>query len=224
MQFSIVERVVPVALLFLLLTAHPVAAQQPFGDPATLLASPGFSEAQRVAQWVEASNDNAGLQYIIVDKVNARLFMFSGKGTLEATAPVLLGMARGDVSPVGIGNRKLSEIRPGERITPAGRFVSGAGEDMDGTDLIWIDYGAAIALHRASDRKPGMRAKSRVERLASTSSLDKRVSLGCINVSTAFYDRHIAPTFGRSPGIVYILPETHLAAVNFRFFGAGGGG
>lgn len=182
-----------------------------------MLASPSFGEAQRVAHWVAASNDNAGLQYMIVDKANARVFVFSGNGALGASAPILLGLARGDVSPPGIGDRKLSQIRPEERITPAGRFVSGAGEDMDGTDLIWIDYGAAIALHRASDRKPGMTAKSRVERLTSASPQEKRVSLGCINVATDFYDRVIAPTFGRSQGVVYILPETRTAAVQFRF-------
>ncbi len=153
---------------------------------------------------------------MIIDKVNARLFLFDGKGGLVATTPVLLGLARGDDSPPGIGTRKLSAITPAERITPAGRFVAGAGEDTDGKDLIWIDYDAAIALHRASDRKPGMGARSRVERLASATPAEKRVSLGCVNVSTAFYDRYIQPTFGASRGIVYILPESRSATSEFN--------
>jgi len=153
---------------------------------------------------------------MIIDKVNARLFLFDGKGRLDASTPVLLGLARGDVSPPGIGTRKLSAIKPAERITPAGRFVTGPGEDIDGTDLVWLDYDAAIALHRASDRKPGMASTSRVERLSSSTSAEKRVSLGCVNVSAAFYDQHIKPTFGGSKGVVYILPETRSAIIEFR--------
>ena len=59
---------------------------------------------------------------MIVDKVNSQLFLFDAGESLRATAPVLLGLARGDDSPAGIGSRKLSTIRPVERITPAGRF------------------------------------------------------------------------------------------------------
>ena len=64
---------------------------------------------------------------MIIDKVNAQLFLFDGTGGLIAATPVLLGQARGDDSPPGIGTRPLSAIKPGERITPAGRFVTGAG-------------------------------------------------------------------------------------------------
>ncbi len=184
--------------------------------PAQLLDSANFAEARRVATWISQSDDNGALQFIIIDKLNARLFLFDGSGDLRASTPVLLGLARGDDSPPGIGTRTLSAIKPAERITPAGRFVAEAGEDMGGRDLIWIDYDAAIALHRASDRKPGMGAPSRVQRLSTATMAEKRVSLGCVNVSTAFYDRYIKPTFGVSKGIVYILPESRSATVEFN--------
>ena len=156
------------------------------------------------------------MQFIVIDKVNAQLFLFDHNGDLQASTPILLGLAHGDDSPPGIGTRKLSAITPAERITPAGRFVSGSGEDIGGRDLVWIDYGAAVALHRASDRKPGMGVASRVERLASVSAANRRVSLGCVNVSTAFYDRFIKPTFGVSTGVFYVLPETRSATVEFH--------
>lgn len=173
-------------------------------------------EATQTANWVVGSDDNGDLPFMIVDKVNARLFLFNARGTIVTTTPVLLGLARGDDSPPGIGSRPLASIRPAERITPAGRFILEAGENMAGKGIIWIDYDAAISLHRASDRKPAMSAKSRVERLASASVAERRVSLGCINVATSFYDEFIQPTFGHSRGVVYILPETRSAVAQFK--------
>ena len=178
-------------------------------------AVPAFAETRRVANWILATNDNVGRPFVVIDKVNARLFLFEADGTLRATTSVLLGLARGDDSPPGIGTRKLSAITPRERITPAGRFVAHVGQDMDGASILWIDYDAAIALHRASDRKPGSAHKSKSARLSSASVSEKRISLGCINVSTAFYDRFIQPTFSVSNGIVYVLPETRSAAAEF---------
>lgn len=173
------------------------------------------AEAVEVADWIVATADNRGLPFIIVDKANATLFLFQPGGQLHAATPVLVGSARGDDSPPGIGDRKLSEIRPSERITPAGRFVAHPGEDMTGRDILWIDYDAAVALHRAPDPKPGMSTGSRVQRLASTTTRDNRASLGCVNVTNAFYDSFIVP-FGRTTGIVYILPETRSAREQFN--------
>ena len=173
------------------------------------------SDGRQVVKWVDASGDNRGLPFMIIDKVGARLFLFDANGVLRATTPVLLGLARGDISPAGIGSRKLSAIKPAERITPAGRFIVEAGKSVTGHDIVWIDYDAAISLHRASDRKPGNGGKSRVARLASNSAGERRVSLGCVNVSAAFYDRFVQPTFAASNGIAYILPETRPVSSEF---------
>lgn len=179
------------------------------------MAGSTSAAADRVVDWVVRSGDNGGRPFIVIDKVNARLTLFDAQGVVRATTPVLLGLARGDDSPPGIGTRKLSDIAPAERITPAGRFVLEAGKNMAGKDIVWIDYDAAISLHRASDRKPGMGARSRVERLTSATPAEKRVSLGCINVATAFYNSVIQPTFGRTQGIAYILPETRSEVAEF---------
>src|SRR6476661_8208917 len=83
--------------------------------------------ARQVANWVVDSGDSARMPFVIVDKIEARVFVFDADGQLRGTGPALLGLARGDDSVPGIGERALSTIRPEERTTPAGRFVAALG-------------------------------------------------------------------------------------------------
>src|SRR5690606_29973444 len=132
---------------------------------ADFLGTTASADAQMVADWVVRSRDNFGLTFIVVDKTNAELFLFDAGGVLRAATPVLLGLGVGDDSPPGIGSQKLSAMKPADQITPSGRFVAGRGLNLAGKDILWIDYDAAVSLHRASDRKPGMTSQSRTERL-----------------------------------------------------------
>ncbi len=171
------------------------------------------SEVRYVAQWAVASRDNGGMPYIIVDKVNARVFVFDAGGHLEGSAPALLGMTKGDRSPAGIGNEKVAAIAPAQRITPAGRFVASQGRSLHGGQILWIDYATALALHPVV---PGTLLERRAQRLASASSEDNRISYGCINVPPKFYGSFVSPAFAHSNGIVYILPEQSAARDMFR--------
>jgi hypothetical protein len=202
------------ALSFAIAAATLCVPQTAFaGAPLSILKQASFlGKVASTQVRVVADQD---LPFIIVDKVAARLFLFDRQGILKAASPVLLGMARGDVSPPGVGNRKLSSIAPADRITPAGRFVANKGIDLGGKDIVWVDYDAAIAIHRATDIKPGATARDRLARLASASADDKRISYGCINVSEAFYDAFIRPVFTAGSGIVYILPESQPLATLF---------
>jgi len=84
---------------------------------------------------------------VVIDKIRAKVFVFDSDGRLRGATLALLGRARGDDTTPGIGSRKLKSIRPEERTTPAGRFVAFLGHDLE-RDILWIDYGAAISLHR----------------------------------------------------------------------------
>jgi hypothetical protein len=162
-------------------------------------------DAHRIADWIVDSGDNHKLPFVIVDKKDARVFVFYADGRLRGAAPVLLGLAVGDDSVPGIGNRKLATIRPDERTTPAGRFVAATDRNLHGGEILWVDYDAAISLHPVITSNPKER---RAERLASPTPTDNRISYGCINVPVDFFKRVVSPAFTGTSGIVYILPET----------------
>jgi hypothetical protein len=53
----------------------------------------------------------------------------------------------------------------------------------------------------------GNRGDHRLQRLATASPRDKRISYGCINVPVKFYETVVKPAFTGTSGVVYILPE-----------------
>lgn len=169
-------------------------------------------EAQRIVRWSTDTRDHLGLPFVVVDKPMASIHVFSARAHWLGSAPVLLGSARGDRSVPGIGDRPLSQIRPEERTTPAGRFATEPGRNLHGEDIVWIDYDTAVSLHRVRSVSAAERRK---QRLASASAADRRISYGCINAPEMFYDKHIAPLLGAGPGVAYVLPDTEPFATFF---------
>ena len=165
-------------------------------------------DAQQIADWIVDSADNLGLPFVIVDKVDAKLFVFDAGGRIRGAAPALIGAARGDDTVPGIGDREYVDMPFETRTTPAGRFVAALGQDSHGVDILWVDYEAAVAIHRVITTKPEER---RLERLATPTPLDNRISYGCINVPAQFYENVVSPAFSGTNGIVYVLPETRSA-------------
>jgi hypothetical protein len=179
---------------------------------ADFAAEPASADARYVADWVAASGDNQGLPFVIVDKTQARVFVFAANARLSGAAPALLGLAIGDDGVPGIGERKLSAIRPEERTTPAGRFVAALDRNLQGKPILWVDYAGAISLHPVIAGTP---AEHRAQRLATPTPLDNRISYGCINVPAKFFHDTVSPAFAHSDGIVYVLPETRPVQLEF---------
>ena len=196
----------------------PVAALAGAIRRADFDGSVPSDEARELADWIIDSNDNRRLPFLIVDKKLAVVFAFHADARLRGTTPVLLGSAIGDSSAPGIGQRKLSAIRPGERTTPAGRFVAALDRNLQGVEILWVDYDAAISLHRVVTGAPKER---RAQRLTSPTPLDNRISFGCINVPVEFFDDVIRPAFKGTNGIVYVLPETRPARKVFGSYKVG---
>lgn len=184
------------------------APQADFRDAAS------SEDARFAAQWVMHAADHQGLPFAVVDKRDARLYVFTADGRLLGASAALLGAAVGDHSAPGVGQRAQKRGLPlDERTTPAGRFASEPGRNLTGEDIVWIDYDAAVAIHRLRPADPRER---RPERLASTSPADNRISAGCVVVPIAFYEQVVRPSLGRSRGVVYVLPETRPAGDLFR--------
>jgi hypothetical protein len=165
-----------------------------------------------MVQWVLETGDNEGAPFIVIDKRGARLSLFDAQGRALGHTPVLLGLARGDASVPGIGERPMEAILRHERTTPAGRFIAEPGRNASGEDIFWIDYDAAVSMHRVRAHNP---VERRLQRLATPTAADNRISYGCINVPAAFYDGQIRPLFTRGRGVVYLLPETMPMAALF---------
>lgn len=161
-------------------------------------------DARQVADWIADSRDNSDLDFLVVDKKYATLYVFDRNAQLRGTSPVLLGSAIGDDSVPGIGERPLAEVRPEERTTPAGRFMAERGRNARGEDVVWVDYDVAVSMHRVISTNP---KEQRLERLASTSVADNRISWGCINVPVAFYENAVRPTFATHRALIYVLPD-----------------
>lgn len=200
--------------------SHPLSAHQDATTPAPAESAPlaehgprhaefqrehASRDARYVADWVVDSGDNRNMPFAIVDKTDARVFVFMADGRLRGAAPVLVGLAVGDDSIPGIGQRTLSSIRPEERTTPAGRFVVALGRNFHGKEVLWVDYDNAISMHPVITTKPEER---RVQRLASATPADHRISYGCINVPADFFKNVVLPAFKGKAGIVYVMPDT----------------
>ena len=173
---------------------------------------------RRMADWIVDSSDNKDMPFVIIDKHEAKEFVFDKTGKLLGSAWVLVGLAHGDDSVPGIGDMPLTDITPEMRTTPAGRFVSHIGQDLGTLDVVWVDYKNAISMHRVINTDP---AEERLKRIVSKNPAEHRISYGCINVPKAFFDKVVDPTFKNAPdtaGVVYILPEVHTVTDVFPQF------
>jgi hypothetical protein len=169
-------------------------------------------DVRHVANWTVYARDHQDKSFIIVDKKDARVYVFDPAGRLRANSPVLLGSAIGDDTVPGIGDKPIAQVRPEERTTPAGRFVAEMGMNMRGEDVVWVDYDAAVSMHRVLTSNP---AERRLERLASPSVEDNRISYGCINLPRDFYETVVGPTVRNGGAIIYVLPETRTPQLVF---------
>lgn len=205
--------------LALAFTSFGVASAAETAAPASAVDQlPQGQEVSRtvieLAGWVVAVNDSQGYPFAVIDKAAAQVLVFGGDGRLRGAAPGLFGSAVGDHSAPGIAGLALREIPGRDRTTPAGRFVGGFGPSIDAGRVLWVDYDSAVSIHPTAT---GVPAERRVQRLASPSPDDNRITHGCINVSPEFYEQVVSPTFERG-GVFYILPDEAPMAETFPEF------
>jgi hypothetical protein len=196
------------------------AAVSPAPRPGSVhVAQFGREKASRqvheMANWVLRSGDHNNMSFVIVDKKDAKVFLFHPLGQLKAATPALLGAARGDDSVPGIGEKPLSQVLPEEKTTPAGRFIAELGMNTKGEDIVWVDYDVAVSMHRV---RANVKAERRLERLASPTPADNRISFGCINLPVRFYETMLKPTVQAGATVIYVLPEARAMHEVFASF------
>ena len=195
-------------------TAHPASAHPASGKPSrdkaagkrTAPAIVPSDTVKRVAEWVASTQDNHALPWAIVDKPHAALFLFDSKGKPLGAVPVLIGITAGDDASPGVGSKRLADLGPAEKTTPAGRFLAKFGMPVGGQRVLWVDYADSVALHPIP-KDVGPKERRR-ERMLSPTSDDNRITFGCINVPKAFYGGLLSPLFRKKGGYVYVLPDT----------------
>ena len=94
------------------------------------------------------------------------------------------------------------------------------GRNARNEDVVWVDYDAAVSMHRVITTNPHER---RLERLSSPTPDDNRISYGCINVWPQFYEAYVRPAYQGQRPPVYILPEVEAfdSVIHLRSSGPG---
>jgi hypothetical protein len=199
-------------------TATADKSHGPLADLRNVRAS---KDVVHLANWVSYTYDSGRRPFVIIDKKAAKMFVFDGWGKLWSTSPVLIGTAVGDDSAPGVGSKRLSQLKPHEKTTPAGRFEARPGKDNHGKDVVWIDFDAALSMHAIASVSASER---RAERMATKDPGDNRISNGCINLPPKFFSGVLLPTVRKSGAVVYVLPETRTVAQQFGAHDVTGGG
>ena len=192
---------------------NPPPVAPPMLTAADFGAVAPTNDARRMADWVVTRRDNGKMPFMVHDKRDARLYVFEPDGRLIDQTPVLLGAAHGDETYPGIGDVPIAQVKPYQRTTAAGRFVTRPGLDADHTDVVWLDYDAALAMHRVINK---VKAERRLQRIASANPKVRRISWGCINIPIAFFDSYISPVYGKRSGVTYVIPERKSFAEVFE--------
>lgn len=190
-------------------TARPKSKPTPTASAALPIPVPQLSpsdEARLVADWIATSGDNGALPYAIIDKNAASLLLFDAKGKPLGQVPVLIGIAVGDDATPGVGSKKLGEIGPAEKTTPAGRFFAKFGYAAGRQRVLWVDYTNSVAIHPIPP--DAAKKENRRGRMLSPTADDNRITFGCINLPNAFYGKNVRPLFQKKGGYVYVLPDS----------------
>jgi hypothetical protein len=140
----------------------------------------------------------SGKGFIVADKPNGMIHIFTSKGKVIVQDTALFGMDAGDVMT-------------GQKITPAGKFTMKAQkwEDYAGgfTLDVWTSKGEfeGIAIHAAY---LGVPSQNRLTRLATPTAADNKISGGCINTAHDTFIEKIIPNLDvLDGGMLFILPD-----------------
>ena len=106
--------------------------------PALAGPAPVSHAAAELLSWIAQTGNHAGAPYVVVDKRQARVWVFDAQHRLLGASPALLGLTVGDREVADITRRDVTRLSKDARITPAGRFASEPGVNLQGEDVVWL--------------------------------------------------------------------------------------
>lgn len=184
-----------------------VHAQQGFANYTQGERIQGVSQdVSNTANWVVANKDHNGKNFVVADKDNGKIHVFSKEGKLLNTQNALFGKNKGNDNSFGntpSGRFKLTKTMTKD-LTKADQRVFGDSV-LDVTNpttgkAVRSKQGGIIAMHRVVN-KPERKAA-----LQSATANDNYLSHGCINIPTAFYDTSSDTLSG---AMFYVLDQTN---------------
>jgi hypothetical protein len=120
------------AALWALTDLSPALAEQDADAKVDFGAHRASAGARFVAERVLELADHGGRPFAIIDKQDARIYVFDANGRLCGASAALLGQTRGDHSSPDVGaHAEAGRVPLHERTTPSGRFVSEPGLNPD---------------------------------------------------------------------------------------------
>lgn len=162
--------------------------------------------AQSVYESMAPTANDSGKGFIIADKPNGMLHVFNADGSVLVQDAALYGKDIGDIES------KLSSLKGGAKITPAGKFTLVATPDAEYAGGMILELAetasegnGVIAVHAAY---LGNASEKRNQRLASPGVADKRISYGCVNTTHDTFLKSILPNIkSLNGGMIFVLPD-----------------
>jgi len=166
--------------------------------------------AQMVYENMAPTAKKSGKGFIVADKPSGMIHFFKPDGKVLLQDAVLTGKDKGDV----LG--KVSSLKGGPKITPAGQFslqVADTAEYAGGKLLNLVesrDETGYIAIHAAYLGNPAEKRAERLQRIqqGAAKSGESRVSYGCFNTDHAPFLNTVLPNMEMfNGGMIFVLPD-----------------
>jgi hypothetical protein len=151
--------------------------------------------------------------FLVADKQAGKIYYYDKEAGGAVSAPALYGKLTSDIYDNEYYDSKQS---PPSYITPTGVFklrkymTAQLSTPLESMQVYVPGKEVVLAIHRVYRKSPGQR---RLDRLASPTPTDNKISNGCINVPDDFYNKYIEniPT----GTLLYVLPETRAGIEKF---------
>lgn len=168
------------------------------------------SDVAAIRDEILKTHDAHGLPFLILEKERARLHVFDALGVLLGSSPILLGPPLEEVASGPFMARRIPATTVDAQVAPTGRFLAEQGVNLQGEDVVWIDFAAGLAMERLSG---SAEAEKRRPRANGPKARGSRIACSCVNVPAGFYDRVVKPSMGLGKAVVYLLPEKAPLAI-----------